>query len=223
VTLHVIGAGFGRTGTLSLKAALEQLLGGPCYHMAEVYAHMDHAPAWTAATQGDMAPVTRVLESYVATVDWPACALWSELAAANPYAKVLLSTRPTERWWSSYEATIHTLLSMQPSEMPEDVALPPELEAMMAMVQATMFDRSFHTDDYTALTAEDLQAAYERHNDAVRAAAPVDRFLEFDVVQGWEPLCAFLGVPVPSEPFPNVNDREQFWATFGQLPAPDVS
>ena len=213
--LQVIGAGFGRTGTLSLKTALERLLGGRCYHMAEVYANLDHAPAWTAATRGDMSGVERVLEPYVATVDWPACALWSELAAANPEGKVLLSTRPSDRWWSSYEATIHALLSMDLTGGMDPADLPPELQAVGEMVETTMFDRSFHTEDYPSMTPEQLVAAYEAHNEHVRSIAPPDRFLEFDVVQGWEPLCAFLELPVPDEPFPNVNDREQFWQQFG--------
>ena len=217
--LSVIGAGFGRTGTLSLKAALEQLLGGRCYHMAEVFADMSHAPAWTAAVRGDMSGVNGILESYVATVDWPACELWSELAASHPDAKILLSTRPADRWWSSYEATIHQLISMTPPEG----GVPPEMRGMVEMANEVIIHRSFETDDYASLTKDDIVAAYERHNAEVRATAPADRFLEFDVVQGWEPLCAFLGVPVPDEPFPNVNDRDQFWATFGGGAPPSVS
>jgi hypothetical protein len=214
--LKVIGAGFGRTGTLSLKAALERLLDGRCYHMAEVYAHMDHAPAWTAATRGDVAQLPAVLDGYVATVDWPACELWSELATANPDALVLLSTRPTDRWWSSYEATIHALLSMSP---PPGEA-PPEVRDMIEMADEVIVRRSFGAEEYRSLTADDIVAAYEAHNAHVRASAPPERFLDFDVAQGWEPLCAALGVPVPDEPFPNVNDREQFWQTFGAGASP---
>lgn len=211
--LKVIGAGFGRTGTLSLKAALERLLGGRCYHMAEVYAHRDHAPAWTAAVRGDVSGASAILEDYAATVDWPACELWSELAAAHPDAKVLLSTRPTERWWSSYEATIHQLLSMTAGMSLDDA--PAEARDMIEMAIEVIVRRSFGAEDYATLDRDRIVGAYEAHNAEVRATAPADRFLEFDVAQGWEPLCAFLGVDVPDEPFPNVNDREQFWQTFG--------
>ena len=212
--LKVIGAGFGRTGTLSLKTALETLLGGACYHMAEVFSHLQHAPAWTAAARGDMAQLQTVLHGYVATVDWPACELWAELAAQHPDAKVLLSTRPTERWWASYEATIHQLQLQEPSAS-DLAASPPGLESLWEMAIEVINKRSFGTDDYRTLNEQDFKAAYERHNEHVRATAPHERFLDFDVAQGWEPLCAFLGVEVPEEPFPNVNDREQFWATFG--------
>lgn len=209
--LQVVGAGFGRTGTLSLKAALERLLGGPCYHMAEVFAHVEHAPAWTAASRGDTSALADVLDGYVATVDWPACELWAELAAANPDAKVLLSTRPSDRWWSSYEATIHQLMSMPGP--PPGVEVDPALAALAEMADAVLREGSFG-GSYETLGRAEIIAAYERHNAAVRATAPADRFLEFDVVQGWEPLCAFLGVDVPDEPFPNVNDRDSFWQMF---------
>jgi Sulfotransferase domain len=215
--LQVIGAGFGRTGTLSLKAALERLLGAPCYHMAEVFAHLDHAPAWTAAVRGDASQLPGILDGYAATVDWPACELWAELALLYPDAKVLLSTRPTERWWASYEATIHQLQMQEPTA--EQIAeSPAALGALWEMAIEVITKRSFGTDEYRSLHEDDFKAAYERHNDEVRRTAPADRFLDFDVVQGWEPLCAFLGVDVPDEPFPNVNDRDQFWATFGAGP-----
>jgi len=164
--------------------------------------------------------VQEVLSRYVATVDWPACSMWEELAAANPEAKILLSTRPSERWWDSYSSTIHLLMS-RPEPTPEEIAaLPPEMAAVGEMADLLITRRSFGTDDYRSLTDADIVDAYERHNEAVRRMAPADRFLEFDVVQGWEPLCALLGVPVPDEPFPNVNDREQFWATFGSITQP---
>lgn len=205
--LEVIGAGFGRTGTLSLKTALERLGFGPCYHMVEVFANPHHAETWLAACAGDAVPWDDVLADYRATVDWPACAFWDALAGAYPDAKVLLSVRPPERWWPSFRDTIYEVLQR---DVPADAPHP--VQSVMTMGRRVVRDRSLggRLGDEA-----DVIAAYERHNAAVRAAADPARFLEFDVAQGWEPLCAFLGVDVPDEPFPNLNDTAQFRQAFG--------
>src|SRR3954463_2967084 len=91
--LRVVGAGLGRTGTASLKMALERLLAGPCYHMKEVFEHLDHVPIWHAAIRGEAVDWSSVLDGYLAIVDWPGAACWRSLAAAHPDAVVLLSTR----------------------------------------------------------------------------------------------------------------------------------
>jgi hypothetical protein len=209
VTLDVIGAGFGRTGTLSLKTALEQL-GYPCHHMMEVMANPAQAPAFTAAARGDASQLPGALAAYRATVDWPSCVFWRELLAMNPDAKVLLSVRPSDRWWNSFSQTIHAVMTR---DMPDGVELPEPFAGVMEMAAEVVGVRSF--GDIRSLTPEQIVAVYEAHNQDVRDNAPADRFLEFDVVQGWEPLCAFLGVDGPDEPFPNVNDTAQFRAMFG--------
>jgi len=215
--LQVIGAGFGRTGTHSLKTALEQLLGGRCYHMYEVLSDLQRADAWAAAAKGERVDWHAVFDGYVATVDWPACVLWEDIAAAFPDAKILLSTRPADRWWASYSRTIHELMLRQPprEEIPEG------FRGVYDMADLLIRERSFGGDYDTKGEAE-LTAAYERHNAEVRAAAPKDRFLDFDVADGWEPLCAFLGVPVPDGPFPNLNDSAQFRSLFGLDHDPDA-
>ena len=208
--LQVIGAGFGRTGTTSTKAALEILLREPCYHMFEALAHLDHHDAWLAAATGDVGALTGVLDDYGATVDWPGCSLWRELMDAFPEAKVLLTVRPAELWWESYADTIHELM-LQP--LPDAAEVGPEL-AGMAVFGHAMTKRSFGAP-YEDQSPADLVAAYERHNAAVRAGVPGERLLEYDVTQGWEPLCDFLGLPVPDQPIPRVNDRQAFRELFG--------
>ena len=164
--LEVIGAGFGRTGTASTKAALEILLGRPCYHMFEALAHLDHHPAWLAAATATPRRLSAVLDGYGATVDWPGCSLWRELMEVHPEAKVLLTTR-------SFPAP------------------------------------------YADQSPEQLVDSYERHNREVVDAVPAERLLVYDVTDGWEPLCAFLGVPVPDQPVPSFNDRQAFRDLFG--------
>ena len=106
MTLKVIGAGFGRTGTLSLKLALEELGLGPCYHMIEVNAHPEHDALWLALARGEASDWRPMLHGYASTVDWPTTYIWKELAAANPQAKIILTVRDPEAWYASAAATI---------------------------------------------------------------------------------------------------------------------
>ena len=202
MSLQIVGAGVGRTGTLSLKLALEQLLGGPCYHMAEVFSHPDHVAMWHAAALGDPPDWDVLFDGYVAAVDWPASAYWRQLAAAYPDAPVLLSTRRDAATW--FKSASDTILDhLRGDEVPEG------MEAWSEMVQA-MFRT--HFGDIRLDDAEAVMAAYERHNAEVRAEAPAERLLDWQPGDGWEPICAALGVPVPDEPFPHVNTTEEFQA-----------
>jgi hypothetical protein len=205
--IEIIGAGLGRTGTLSLKTALERLGFAPCYHMMEVFAQPSHAETWRRAAEDPATDFDVVLAGYRATVDWPACAFWRELAAAYPRAKVLLSVRPPARWYASFRDTIYEVFQ-QP--VTEEEGSPGAM--LLDMARRVVIDRSFggRLGD-----RDEMLRAYERHNAEVRAGVAPERLLEFDVAQGWEPLCAFLGVAAPAEPFPNVNDRGAFRAFFG--------
>src|SRR4051794_21962660 len=198
--LRVVGAGLGRTGTASLKQALERLLGGRCYHMKEVFEHLDHVPVWHAAIRGEQVDWAKLLDGYAAIVDWPGAACWRPLAAANPEAVVLLSTRAdAETWHRSAKATIL-------GDLPDEVkAAQPELAEFGAMVgdMFAAFDPNWRDRDAA-------MAAYERHNAAVRAEVPADRLVDWQPGDGWEPLCAALGVPVPEEAFPHTNTTEEF-------------
>jgi Sulfotransferase domain len=203
VSLRVVGAGLGRTGTNSLKLALERLLGAPCYHMIELFERPDDVPVWHAALHGDDPDWSAFPAGYAATVDWPACAFWAELWAASPDALVLLSTRrDAETWWRSFEATIRAgLLQPVPSDRPDWAA--------RRVVTLEMMDA--FTPDWRE--RDGAIAAYEAHNTAVRATVPATQLVEWRPGDGWEPLCTRLGLPAPTEDFPNVNSREEFQAT----------
>lgn len=206
MALSVIGAGFGRTGTLSLKIALERLGLGPCYHMAEVFAHPEHVPAWRDAAEGRPVDWDTLLVGYGAAVDWPACHFWRELAVRHPQARVVLTVRDAERWYASVRDTIYGALC---AELPAE---PPVLRAQQAMARRIVLERTFGG------RFEDRDHAirvYREHNEAVRRALPPERLLVYEVAQGWEPLCGFLDRPVPDEPFPRVNSTDEFRARFG--------
>src|SRR3954452_895758 len=209
MTLQVVGAGLGRTGTHSLKAALEQLLGGPCYHMIEVFGRPDDIPVWHEAVKGNMPDWNAFLGEYRAAVDWTASAFWRELADANPDAVVLLSTRASaDAWWKSASNTIFQIGDRE--NAPSD----PVFEAQMAMA-LDMFKFRF-TSDYQDETA--AKRAYEAHNAEVRATIPADRLIDYHAGDGWEPICERLGLPVPSEPFPHLNTTDEFRAMTGMAP-----
>ena len=202
MTLQVVGAGLGRTGTLSLKLALEKLLGGPCYHMAEVFGKPEHVPVWHAAARGEMPDWRAHFAGYRACVDWPAASFWREITAAFPDALVLLSLRDPESWWRSAHQTIFVSSREVQGEWRE------MLDALFgARFTPDLDDR------------EACIAAFERHNAEVRRAVPRERLLEWRAADGWAPLCAALGVAVPSEPFPRVNTSEEFLARFNARPA----
>jgi hypothetical protein len=204
--LEVVGAGLGRTGTASLKLALERLTGGRCYHMSEAIERPQDTAAWASALRGDLAPVEQVLRDYRAAIDWPAAAFWRELAAAHPDAVVLLSLRESpETWWRSVEATIFS--NLQRPVPPEDRDWW-ERRQMVLELMATRL-----TPDWASREA--AIAAYERHAEEVRAAIPPERLLEWRPGDGWEPLCRALGRPVPDEPFPHENRRAEFRGRAG--------
>lgn len=200
MTIQLVGAGLGRTGTMSLKLALERLLGGTCHHMMEVFGHPDEVPVWHAAMRGETVDYRQLLADYTAIVDYPGAAVWRELAAAFPDAPVLLSTRSSaEAWW---ESASNTILVRRPNDVADD---------RRRMVDE-MFLRSLGGD---VSDREAMMAAYEAHNAAVRSEVPADRLVEYQPGDGWGPLCAALGLPEPDEPFPHTNTREEFRERLG--------
>ena len=182
--LQVVGAGLGRTGTHSLKVALEQLLGGPCYHMVEVLGRPDQRETWAAAVRGEDVDWASFLAPYRATVDWPAAAFWKELSVAAPDAVIVLSTRDSDAWWKSASETIFAVLSRGAS--PDDDAGREELTMIEALIEQRFTPE--WRDRAGAI------AAYEAHNARVRAEVPPGRLVEWHPGDGWAPLCAALGL-----------------------------
>ncbi|OEV05192.1 sulfotransferase family protein [Streptomyces oceani] len=221
--LDIIGAGFARTGTGSLKAALERLGYGPCHHMRELFESPRQTALWSAVADGGPVDWSEVYAGYRATTDLPGAAYWRELAAARPTAKVILTVRDPQRWYASVRDNIH------PSAQ-GDAALDgrhdvlPHLRDLEETVRKIVWDGFFageFTDEARAIRA------FEEHNAAVRREVDPERLLVFEVAQGWEPLCSFLGVEIPDEPFPHENDsatfREMVAARFAELRATGTS
>ncbi|MBA2608490.1 MAG: sulfotransferase family protein [Actinobacteria bacterium] len=196
--LQIVGAGLGRTGTTSLTAALEQLLGGRCYHFGEVFERPADIDVWHDIVRTGAKPDWRALfEGYEASNDWPAAAYWKDIAAAFPEARVLLSTRETaDKWYASYSKTITPLLldTARYNHPAHDMA--------RAVTFATF------TNDLIDPAA--VKRRYEEHNHYVRSCVPSTRLIEWTPGDGWTPLCAALGLPEPEQEFPHLNTTDEF-------------
>jgi Sulfotransferase domain len=220
--MKVVGAGFGRTGTTSLKAALEELGFGPSYSLNEVFANPEHVGVWEAARRGNAGEKVDwegFLARYTVAVDWPACSFYEEIMQAFPEALVILTVRDPAPWYESTRSTIYGLrrLTMGPLPVRAAFALAglfvPGVTGTVLLADHLVWEDTFDG------RFEDRAYAIEvfgRHSEAVRQRVPPERLLVFEVREGWAPLCDFLGVEVPDKPFPRLNEaREMRRRLFG--------
>jgi Sulfotransferase domain len=217
-TLTVIGVGLGRTGTLSLHAALERLGFAPCEHMTNCFARPERFTLWLEVLRrqraGEPIDWRPLFTGYRATLDWPGAYFWRELVADHPEARVILTVRDPDRWYDSARATIYAASQARTATLASRL-----LYGLLALLDRRAGE-GFRTVQETVWNGtfggrfpdrEEAIRRFKQHNRAVEATVPVAQLLVFDVKQGWEPLCAFLGVPVPSgDPFPHVNDAADF-------------
>lgn len=207
--MKVIGAGFGRTGTASLKAALERLGFGPCYHMLEVFENPSHLRLWEAAAAGEPVEWDEVFKHYEAAVDWPVAAFYEQLMEAYPEAKVVLTVRDPEKWYESTRSTIYRINRVTSLPFFSVVGLfAPEPRRVSKMVNKVVWRDTFGSEFENKRRAIEV---FKRHNEEVRRKVPPEKLLVYEVGEGWGPLCEFLGVEVPeNEPFPHINDTASF-------------
>ncbi len=209
--MKIIGSGFGRTGTLSLKAALEILGFDPCYHMEEVIKRPSHINMWYQIGQGQTVPWENIFGRFQATVDYPASVFYRELLDTYPNAKVIHTVRDPDRWYDSTNETIFRSMDGLPFwayKLPWPLGYFIDLQEQL--VWQKIFNGRFSDRTYA------IQRFHE-HTEAVKQHVPPEKLLIFQVKEGWEPLCAFLNVPIPDVPFPHVNDREMILWRFKML------
>lgn len=212
MTLKVIGTGLTRTGTLSTRMALEQLGFGPCHHMMALFADPAQVQIWTDVAQGKTTDWRAVFEGFNAQVDFPGGRVWQQTIDAFPDAKVLHTERPEEDWWASFSKTV---LKVWTHHKKLTRNMPPHIQDIFTNLTPFYIDDTFGGLPDKAMAIE----AYRRNNALVRELVPSERLLVFTPTQGWEPLCAFLEVPVPSQAFPRSNARDEFWDNFEEEPA----
>jgi hypothetical protein len=204
--MRVIGAGFGRTGTASTKRALEILGFGPCHHMEEVIKHPDEVDTWVRAARGEKVDWKAFMSKWGSAVDFPSSLYYRELMEAFPDGKVVLNVRSVDSWYQSMSETIVPMLTRWPNRM-----ITPWLPYISSpgrvmretKLRETVLDR-FHSDPAA------VKKVFTDHIEDVKRAVPAEKLLVFEAKDGWEPLCKFLGVPVPEVPFPRVNDTAEF-------------
>ncbi len=200
MNLEIIGAGFGRTGTLSLKLALEKIGFGPCYHMMEVRRNEGHCSLWHRAANDETIDWQALFQDYRSAVDWPVAEFWEELMGVYPKAKVILSYRDGVSWYRSLSNTImKNLLGPIPDE--------PDQKNHRLMTRRLLLERVFDGKIEDEAAAIEI---FERNLATVRATVPAGQLLDYPVGAGWGPLCEFLGVAVPDEDYPSVNSTEEF-------------
>lgn len=195
MALKVVGSGLGRTGTKSMQTALTMLGLGPCHHMVEVFAHPESRFLWIEAAKGKP-DWDAIFAGYQSMVDYPGAQYWRQIAAHYPHAKVLHTVRDPDKWFESTQATIFAPdgPTTTPGPFSEFFA------TILKDFGDKLHDRAFMT------------GYFRRHTDNVIRAIPAERLLVYQLGEGWEPLCKFLGVPVPAEPFPSENSRADFIA-----------
>lgn len=187
---------------MSTKVALQQLGFGPCLHMIDLMAaNQDLVQTFHDAYVGKDVDWSQALSEWEATVDWPGCTFYKQLMDVFPEAPVILNVRDPESWYKSMNDTIYDG-AMKLEDMPEMRDRP-----ATKMIKAVVWDGDMKGDFPNKQGSIEI---FLRHNEEVKNYVPADRLLIFDVKQGWEPLCSFLGVPVPAEPFPHANDTESF-------------
>jgi hypothetical protein len=200
--MQVIGAGFGRTGTLSFKRALEELGFGPTYHMQELMRRPSHIRRWLQYARAGEVDWDDLFGQFGSGVDYPVSCVWEELAALYPDAKVVLTVRDPQKWW---ESTISTIYGFRTAFAPWLQRAVPITGQFVEMVDRLVWDGLF---DGRVTDRDYAVEAFEQHIEHVRATCPPERLLVFDVADGWGPLCEFLDVPVPQRPFPHLNDAK---------------
>ena len=207
--MKVFGAGFGRTGTMSLKFALEKLGIGPCYHMREVVSRPSHIKLWYDISRGEEYPNwNRLFSGFNSAVDFPVCLFYKQLINKFPDAKFILTLRDFDTWYKSTANTIYKVPTILPDWF-ERVVYPIRMFIVMQvnLIWVGLFKNNFTDRESTKLV-------YYEHIESVKKIIPVDKLLIYNVKEGWDPLCEFLDVDVPGIPFPKVNDTAEMLRNF---------
>ena len=219
--MQLLGVGFGRSGTMSLKGAIEEL-GFPCFHMIDLIVGENRErdlQGWIKVADGEPVDWDEVFGPWEATVDWPAASRWQELIEFYPDVPVLLNHRDFDGWYKSVENTILAVkLAAQAGEMKEDANRPGPAPELWGVIEKLIwqgdFQGKFQDREWTR------QMYYDRI-ETIRSTVDSERLIDWELGRdGWEPICEKLGVPVPDKPFPHLHDTNEFRTEFGLEPLP---
>ena len=209
--MKIFGAGFGRTGTMSLKIALEKLEMGPCYHMREVVSHPSHIKIWYDFSNGEHPDWDRLFNGFNSAVDFPVSLFYEELIKKFPNAKFILTLRDFDSWYKSTTNTIYKVPTLLP-EWFTQVVYPIRMFIKMQvnLIWIGLFNNKFSDREST-------KRVYYEHIERVKNTIPKDKLLIYHINEGWGPLCEFLNVDIPHIPFPKVNDTAEMLRNFAVI------
>ncbi|MDQ3019929.1 MAG: sulfotransferase family protein [Bacteroidota bacterium] len=212
MSLKIIGTGLGRTGTHSLKLALEQLGFGKCYHMIELIQHPEGLKYFQQAEKDEHVNWEELFEGYHSAVDYPVARYYKQLIKYYPDAKIIHTIRDAESWYKSVTDTIFWV--SKPSLwriLKVAVHLPFSSETRSRLpvfkFNGKLIELEFGKD---LKNKEEVIRRFNLHNEEVIKTIPKERLLVFNPKGGWDPLCNFLNVPVPENPFPKSNTKDEF-------------
>lgn len=220
MSIKIIGAGLPRTGTNTLRESLTMLGYVKTYHMKELLVHPENLHYWTTLKETGTTNWDELYNGYQATVDFPCYPWYKEHMKRYPDAKVILTLRPFEKWYDSFYSTIwqaQNPTESQKAEMGQKLQSDPRLQKVMKVMQ---FAKETITEEHFKgmfLDKDFMKKIFDKHNEEVKAYVPKDKLLVFDVAEGWEPLCKFLGKPKPAEQLPHTNKKEDFKEMLGEL------
>ncbi|WP_420858634.1 sulfotransferase family protein [Marivivens marinus] len=201
MALDIIGAGYGRTGTESLRSALEMLGFGPCHHMHAIRDTPALLPVWQEFADGKHRDWDRLFDGFRSQVDFPGAAYWRDLIAHYPKARVILTIRDPEKWYDSVLASVLELMAER------ETLSNPHHRAVLDLSDRLVGEGYFGG---RGPDRDHMIARFQQHTQNVIDTVPADRLLVYQVAEGWGPLCAFLDVPVPDAPFPHANDAASY-------------
>ena len=202
--IKVIGAGFGRTGTHSLATALEILGFRPCYHMLELQRNPNHINFWSKVLEKQNADWQEFFQPHNSTVEWPAVSFLSQILAAFPEAKLVLTLRDPDDWYESAADTIFDALEISlhnPNPDQQDQA-----RFARRLILRRVFSNKYKDNDF-------VLGIYKRQISSAIEQVPREPLLLYCISEGWESLCAFMEIEPPGKPLPWVNKRAEFMAS----------
>ncbi len=210
--LKVIGTGLGRTGTYSLKLALEHLGFGKCYHMTELFQNPEGVKHFLQAEKGEKVNWEELFKGYKSSVDYPAARYYTQIAGHYPEAKVIHTHRDPEEWYDSAVNTIFMARNLTISRLIKFGLKYPFSRIVQKRFHVFKYNRKLIINEFgkDLLDRKKVLKAFEQHTENVIKRISSDRLLIFKASDGWEPLCRFLNVPVPKNIFPYSNTRDEF-------------
>jgi len=213
MSIKIIGAGFPRTGTTTLKRSLETLGHNRVYHMKELLVNPDRLQYWKTLDETGTTDWDSLYDGYDATVDFPAYPWYKEHMLQYPDAKVVLTVRDFEDWYKSVYSTVYQAGPQTPIEKIKMIGKLLTNSRVRNVVSCIkLFKKKFFAQEMSGkfLDKEHAKGVWDGHLAAVKAHVPEDKLLIYDVREGWAPICKFLGVEEPSEPLPHLNKKENF-------------